>query len=815
MAIARAIADSGEPALSWSQAQRVISSAKPQAMNLPVLEWLVRANLLIEDVPGIAGSLDEESVVRPGFERLGDFLVAAELLEECKQTDLHLACQPGGMFHAFLKDSNAVEQNSGILAALSILVPERDSGSELPDLVDTESIRSSLVRIAVQQFPSRDPDTFTPVSGSLVREALGFTGFSGDAMDAVLAVSWQPSDIDAVWLDGLLKEKPLASRDAFWCGYLHDRFESHGTVHHLINAAFELPLDQLEQEIAERWVTVLLWFTAAADRRVKDRATRAATAVLTARPEVISNVLLRLVDSDDDEVRERTLLSCYGALIASRNLDLVRLVSGMLQEAYRSDPKAFDNALIRDHIRCIAELALKLNALPEVCDPELTMQPISSEWPLALPSDEKVKHWDHLPMLAVSCLHDDFFRYSMGCLHSWEHGVPRGDMGKWILQTAARVFGYEGSGCENYDRYMLGKHGGGRGKPTWAERIGKKYQWIAMYQLASRLHDHVDRERDSWEPQPLANPLILLDERKLDPTLPPNVAAGERHGVAWWITASADLGSDETVSDEEWVARQEDVPAIERLLSVVKRDGQNWRLLVSYPSWGQPEEGANRNNPYRQVWMHLESYLIQKQHFAAAFEGLHRRNLFGNWMPEGSTWLYGFAGEYPWATPFNTEPEEWHGRGGRGGDLPFDYEPSWNRLAVEWEYDASISESLHMIVPARTFFSPGDLWWNGKDGYYLVNRRTVFRDPSVTEAGARSLIVDADELLGRLNRLGLRLIWTLLGEKWILGGPHDNHTPRRTFSGVAYLGEDGLVHVGDRVFFEDYDQDAGPMPVKE
>jgi hypothetical protein len=61
---------------------------------------------------------------------------------------------------------------------------------------------------------------------------------------------------------------------------------------------------------------------------------------------------------------------------------------------------------------------------------------------------------------------------------------------------------------------------------------------------------------------------------------------------------------------------------------------------------------------------------------------LRRRNFFGRWMPEGATWLYGFAGEYPWATPFNTEPEEWHGRGGYRYDLPVSFTPSWSWLAV-------------------------------------------------------------------------------------------------------------------------------------
>ena len=782
LAIVRTIADSSTSALTWSEAQRVISITRPQAITLPVLEWLVRSDLLVEDAPLASRPFDDESVVRPAFERLGDFLIASELMEKSKQTVPNVACQPGGAFHALLKNSDVLEQNIGVLAALSILFPEQNPGLELPSLVDNKSIRSTLERIAIRSFPSRDPITFSAASELLIRSALKRTDFSFDAMDAVLSISWQQSAIDAIWLDGLLKQKPLAERDAYWCGYLHDRYESHGSVHRLINAAFELPLDQLDHEIAERWSTALIWVTAAADRRVKDWATRAVTAILTSQTKVVVTILKRFIFCDDDEVRERALLSCYGALIVSRDIETIHLATRMLQETYRDKPEAFDNALIRDHIRCISELSRELRVLPEGCDTELTMRPIASKWPLQLPSDEQVEAWGELIHFMPDEFLSDFYKYSMYCLRPWEDTFSKRDMGRWILQRAARDFGYEGSGCERYDGYMRGKHGGGRGKPTWAERIGKKYQWLGMYQLASRLQDHVERKRDSWEPKPLRMPLILMDERKLDPTLPLNIAEQERHAVTWWVTTSADLGSNEALSDEKWVARQEDVPALEKLLSVLEREGQNWRLLVSYPSWGRPAEDADWNNPYRQVWMHIESYLVRKRDFTTAYNCLHRRNFFGRWMPQGATWLHGFVGEYPWATPFNTELEEWHGRGRHRRDLPVIYQPSWNEIAVEWEYDASLSRNFTMIVPARAFFSIGDLWWDGKDGFHHINRKTVFRNPAITESGPASLIVDVDELLERLKKLGLRLIWTLIGEKWILGGPHDKPSPRRTFS---------------------------------
>lgn len=811
MAIVRAIVEMQESSISWSQSQKVIAKARPQANTLPVLDWLVRADLLVEDAPSPNTQFDNDSVVRPAFERLGDFLIATELLERSKQIGLDVACQPGGIIYKLFENHNALEQNRGVIAALSILIAEQNIGVELPNFVNNVDIRNILKRIVIQSFPSRDPSSFTDRSELLVREALGWNDFSFEAMDSLLSISWQPSVIDAIWIDALLKERPLAKRDAYWCGYLHQRFESKGTVSRLINASFVLPLEQLDNNIAERWCTILLWFTAAADRRVKDFATRASTEILTANPKIIPNVLQRLLSSDDDTVRERTLLCCYGALILSQDTSILKLVVILLYEAFQSKPRTFDNALIRDLTRCIFELAKELDILIQDYDPLLTMQPINSEWPQELPSDDQVEKWGKLLHFRSDEFFSDFFKYSMNCLRSWMHAFSKKEMGIWILQRIARDFGYEESGCERYDAYMLGTYGGGRSKPKWAERIGKKYQWSGMFQLASRLHDHVKQKQDSWAPKPLRMPLILLEERKIDPTLSHRIDASYKNSDAWWIGDSVNLQMGEHMNDTDWVNFEGDLPSLTKILSTKEHDGQRWLLLASYPSWDDRSEDADWDEQYRQVWFHIEGYLVAKDDIDIGYICLHRRNFFGGWMSEGSSWSYGFAGEYPWATPFNTEKDEWHSRGGFGKKLPVIYTPVWNELAVEWEYDASLEENFHMLVPARTFFSPSDLWWNRLDGYKLKNGRSVFRDISVSEGGPRSLIADVHDLLERLDKLGLRIIWSVLGEKWILGGPHDRRTPTRTFSQIARLEDDGSVHIGDRVFFDDYDKDTGPI----
>jgi len=83
----------------------------------------------------------------------------------------------------------------------------------------------------------------------------------------------------------------------------------------------------------------------------------------------------------------------------------------------------------------------------------------------------------------------------------------------------------------------------------------------------------------------------------------------------------------------------------------------------------------------------------------------------------------------------------------------------------------------------------------------------------VVDGGPQALLIDVGELSDRLEKLGFTLIWTMLGEKGILGGSLGNEQrPQRTFSQIARLMPDGSIACGDRVFFYNYNQDTGPAP---
>lgn len=325
---------------------------------------------------------------------------------------------------------------------------------------------------------------------------------------------------------------------------------------------------------------------------------------------------------------------------------------------------------------------------------------------------------------------------------------------------------------------LLSIGGGGRSKSVWAERIGKKYQWIGLYRLASRLHDNVDREkRSKFDPELRRTPPILEDERKLDPTLSCTTVPERKDSHCWWLRGKVDLLATNNLDFAKWVAKRDDLPSLESLLEPTTHAGQRWTVLTAFPKWNEYRPNMEHNTPYRDTWMHLRGYLVPKSRFSKTIKALNGRNYFNAWLPEGGKWLHAFAGEYPWATACNTEPD-WYLGGNpkvRGSDLILIH--ASNQVVIEWEYDATLPSSVYLQVPTKKFFRGGDLWWNGKDGFATSKGKTVFFDPQFLLGRPAALLADFDDLLVRLDKIGCRLVWTLLGEKYVLGDERRD-TPR-------------------------------------
>ncbi len=562
-AVASAIASSNGISLLWPDAEAAVATQVPNANQLKLLDWMIRADLLIEDEL-VSENMEVEVVLRPAFERLGDFLIASGMIPAARPESIQDYFDGSIPLQTVFRSSESIIKEPGLVAALSVVLAER-YGVELPMLIRDQNVRRKVRTMSVEALPWRTPLSFSNTTKRMLNEQFAIDGFV--AMEAVLAVSTLPSVIDVYWILRMHSQRRISQRDPFWCDFLHQSYVDSGVVNSLIVAADDLPFEEMNADVALRWSIILCLFTAAADRRIKDGSTRALTQLFKHCPSVIESTLTSMKLIDDDDIIERSLTAAYGALLINKNRDVIRSIAGSLLSQYQADPSAHQHALIRDLIRCIGEMAEHFECLNEGLNPRAPSTRQRTQWKPMMPTECEWKLWCEgsgaLYKAAQSCSDDDFNHYTIGCLSPWIHKMDKVEIGRWLVKHLVDEFDFDSPDFDYYDKKMTREHGGGRSKPVWAERIGKKYQWTALFRLASRLHDKFPVKADSWGPKTVRRPLILQEERNIDPTIPNPSPPRKASKDCWWIPAHVNLAATEHLSFKEWLGVKDDLPSME------------------------------------------------------------------------------------------------------------------------------------------------------------------------------------------------------------------------------------------------------------
>jgi len=763
-AFVRAAADHQARELSWADARAVVNALWPtQERTKSLFDWLVHEGVLREERVG-AGS-DARDEVAIAFERLGDVLLAEALLEGLSAAEVRDQLSSGGR----LRD--AVENSQGIAEAFAIILPER-FGRELTSLTGYDS---RFLQAVVGSVVWRRSDSLTSRTQVLIRRALGSPATHAEALEALFALATRSSNhLNANFFHWFVVRLPLPSRDGWLCPNLHHLYDQRGGLNKLLRWALDADLGTMSDETAFLWATMLTWFCLASDRRVRDHATKSLTRLMEHHPAIIARLIGQFAHVDDDYVVERCIAAAYGSLLRLQSADITAKVAVVVHDKFfASEPPT--NVMIRDYARSVMELAYRHGVLPPAITPIAFRPPYRSAWPLSWPDEATVAayadSYRDLPKLYRSCFDDDFERYTVRAAVS-DYKMDEDGVLRWIFMHVLRL-GYGSEQLVGFDRYLLSKYGGGRARPSWAERIGKKYQWIAFYRVLGCIKDNVPRERDIWNADPRSGiaPLQALTERNIDPSLLIREQAGDRE-TAWWASVSYDFAAGAKLADLEWL-KVRDFPDLLSMLFV--RDPVTDRdcfVLQAYLDWStrDPESDGGQDR-YRHLYYQIRSCFVTQRNIARAWRWAQGKSFMGRWMPEGHDIHHGFLGEYPNGLPFDgafADDDE----GPRRGGLPCRMLPSVYTVNCDNEFDA-FQHGVSVFVPSPWLLRKGGATWNGVDGY-VVDGRKVIWDPSVREVGPKALLVDAEFLRESLFDRKLAIFWTGLSEKQAIAGVGDS-----------------------------------------
>ena len=361
-------------------------------------------------------------------------------------------------------------------------------------------------------------------------------------------------------------------------------------------------------------------------------------------------------------------------------------------------------------------------------------------------------------------------------------GPPRFDLRLIQRYVLWRVFdlGWTTERFGQFDRFAIGYHGRAASK---AERIGKKYQWIAYHEILALVADHFQyRERFREEKGDQAYDGLWQDHylRDIDPSCTLRVCPGGTswggHSPAWWGAARYENWED-PAGLRDWVVRYDDLPKVEDLLSMVHPDGRSrWLNMQGYFNWQQqpPADLESTDVERREIWYHCTGYLIHARDADAFLKWAEGVDFWGRWMPDPPKVSRMFLGEYGWSPASQYVQQPYFGD--EGWTQPNHGCPAKVR-AVACEYfreangfDCSIDESYTLRLPASELVTGLGLRWSGNGADYLdaAGRPAAF-DPTAHADGPSALLLREDLLKEFLAREQLTVCWAVLGEKRVIG----------------------------------------------
>ena len=364
-------------------------------------------------------------------------------------------------------------------------------------------------------------------------------------------------------------------------------------------------------------------------------------------------------------------------------------------------------------------------------------------------------------------------------------GPPRFDVRAIQRYVLKRVFdlGWTIERFGWFDRFSIGDHGRSANKP---ERMGKKYQWLAYYEILAYLSDHYkyressfgdkgDRQYDGpWQ----------LHVRDIDPSCTlrstPGGTSWGPHSAAWWGDAEYSAWASD-LSHQDWLALETDIPGVEDLLQVVcPDDGSHWFNVCGRFVWTQshPTDVGPFEIERRRLELQWDAYIVRTDDVDAFMDWVGGDGYSPRSLPQPpNTYLhYMFFGEYGWSPAFNHRFSDYDSEGGwvspEGRGCPVDARTTTVSYTSEsGGFDCSVDEHYTLHLPHPQLLDDLGLEWSGRVADYIdESRKLVAFDPTAHEDGPTALLLRKESLEQHLELKGQALCWVMYGEKMIIGG---------------------------------------------
>jgi hypothetical protein len=308
------------------------------------------------------------------------------------------------------------------------------------------------------------------------------------------------------------------------------------------------------------------------------------------------------------------------------------------------------------------------------------------------------------------------------------------------------------------------------------ERIGKKYQWIALHELVGRLSDGFAVGRGWREKTGVYQGPWDIDIREMDPSMlvtgTPNRERSDQPAT-WWAPHAPRWKIDPPAARRAWMAdRERDVPDPLKQIDVTDRDGRPWLVLDMSMSRNQWHMVDGERTAHRMTWHKIKCLLVPTAHRGRLLKLLAGSERERDHPPEVELSSDAYLGEYAWHPSCAGSDGSWTLEPPCGRPIPVQATVV-DRYTERSGHDYSIEDSFNLKIPAPALMAGLDL--RLAEGHALAfagaDGKVLFKDPSAEEPGFSAAVVDRQAFIDFLSRETLEAVWIITGEKSAHGGP--------------------------------------------
>lgn len=583
---------------------------------------------------------EEDTEVGILFDRFAGYLIADALLVRMAYADVEERLGEATLWKVLLgEDGRAFGED--VTISLIGLVPRRFGGHHLWRFAPDEHRWWVLAQEFDSESEFLDDGTVDELATLIVNsnwkgpEALGYG--RRHPFDRLWEVRGSPAHrLSAEFLDRVLRRLSLPERDLRWTEWVRYRARDL-LVDDLMKLIGHWSEDRDRGEEDDLTALAIAWLLTSTSEDLRDLATKALQRYGRPEPNRLFDLAARLLDADDPYVVERIVGATFGAASSHQMPDpggpFEHALAGWLMELQDryldggSTPTTHE--LLRSYVRALFELAGTLHpgAVPAGVDAfSLKFAPVARA-PAMEDDDPNVEE-------CRSTFGMDFENYVIGSAiegrgnYDFDHAGFRRARGEvmarvWDLGWRAELLGDVDRGLAE----AAGRFGRERVK---VERYGKKYGWIAYYELIGRLAE-AGQNRDRWvgggrNVTPDIDPSFPEEPPAVPVQLPEWAPGGPTDEQVWLrtgvVTVPAELWSPDAIYGvmDEWLL-------VEGFLEH-RRDG-------------------------RHVFGFFHTLLLEGVDVGPALELIGGLEYLGNhFFPELPTVRAVFAGEAPWSPRF-------------------------------------------------------------------------------------------------------------------------------------------------------------------